>query len=72
MNRSEAAGIIVIASVSVLIAYLVAGAIIGKPTGSSVRVKTAVPITADVTPPDSSIFNSEAINPTVEVVIGDQ
>lgn len=72
MKRSDAAGIIVISSISILIAYFIAGAIIGKPTSSSVKVKTAVPITADVKKPDSSIFNSDAINPTVEVVIGDQ
>ena len=72
MKNSDIATIILIASVSVLIAYFVTDGIIGKPTNESVRVKTIDPISAEVTEPDSEIFNKGAINPTVEVVIGDQ
>lgn len=72
MKRSDVAAIIVISSVSILGAYFVGDAVIGKPSNESAKVKTVEPITADVTKPDSSIFNKDAINPTVEVVIGDQ
>ncbi len=72
MKNSDIAALIVIASLSMLVAYFVADAVIGKPTSESVKVKTIAPISAEVQKPDSSIFNKDAINPTVEVVIGDQ
>lgn len=72
MKRTDMAALIFIASLSVLVAYFVAGAVIGKPSSESIKVKTVTPITADVDQPDPSIFNKDAINPTVEVVIGGQ
>ncbi|MDX2776306.1 hypothetical protein PV379_02975 [Streptomyces caniscabiei] len=70
MKKTDIAMIIFIAAVSVLIAYFVADAVIGDTREETVKVKTADPITADVEKPDPTIFNSNAINPTVEVIIG--
>lgn len=72
MKKSDIAMIILIASISVLVAYFVAKAVIGDVQNESVQVKTADPITTEVTQPDSTVFNSDAINPTVEVIIGNQ
>jgi hypothetical protein len=72
MKKSDIAMIILIASVSVMISYFVAKALIGDTANDSVTVKTADEISTDVEKPDSSIFNSKAINPTVQVIIGDQ
>jgi hypothetical protein len=72
MKNSDIAAIILIASISVLVAYFIGDAVIGKPSSTSVKVKTIAPITADVATPDPSIFNKDAINPTVPVVIGDK
>lgn len=63
--------IILIASMSILVAYFVAKAIIGDVQNESVKVKTADPITTDIVQPDTSVFNANAINPTIEVIIGD-
>ncbi len=71
MKQSDVAALIIIASLSMLVAYFVADAVIGGSDSESVKVKTITPITADVVEPDSSIFNEDAINPTVEVVIGE-
>jgi hypothetical protein len=70
MKKSDIAMIILIASISILIAYFGAKAIIGDVGNQSVKVKTVDKITTDVEQPDTSIFNSNAINPTVEVIIG--
>jgi hypothetical protein len=70
MKRTDIATIATIALISMGAAYLLATAIIGKPTASSVKVKTVDPITSAVTPPDKTVFNKDAINPTVEVIIG--
>lgn len=70
MKKSDIAMIILIASVSVLIAYFGAQAILGDIRNESVQVKTIEPITTEVAEPDPTVFNSNAINPTVEVIIG--
>lgn len=70
MKKNDIAAIIAIASVSIIVAYFVASSVIGKPTGQTEKVRTIEPISADVAETDSSIFNKDAINPTVEVVIG--
>lgn len=62
--------IILIASISVLIAYFVAKAVLGDVQNQSVKVKTAERITSEVVEPDKTVFNTNAINPTVEVIIG--
>lgn len=72
MKKSDIAMIIIIASISVLVSYFVASAIFGDVAQESVTVKTAEPITDVVVEPDKTIFNKEAINPTVEVIIGNK
>lgn len=62
--------IILIAAVSMILAYFGAQAILGNVQNESVQVKTIDRISTDVTEPDPSVFNSNAINPTVEVIIG--
>ncbi len=72
MKRSDIAVLIFIASISVIVAYFVANALIGSPTTESQTVRTASVITESIVQPDSTIFNKDAINPTVEVVIGEK
>lgn len=70
MKKSDIAMIILIASLSALVSYFVANAFIGDVKNESVKVQTAEPITTNVAEPDPTVFNSDAINPTVEVIIG--
>jgi hypothetical protein len=70
MKKTDIAMIIFIASISVLIAYFVGNALIGDVKKETVKVKTADKITTDIAEPDATVFNSNAINPTVEVIIG--
>lgn len=71
MKKSDVAMIILIAVVSALVAYLVASLIFGRPSEASVKVKTADKITTEVVEPDERVFHNKAINPTVEVVVGE-
>jgi len=59
MKKTDIAMIILIASVSILIAYFVANSIFGNVSKDSVKVKTI----------DSINFNTNAINPAIEVQI---
>lgn len=70
MKRTDIAMIVFIASISVIGSYLVARTIIGDGQGEAVTVKTADPISEEVSKPDNRIFNGDAVNPTVEVYIG--
>lgn len=70
MKKSDIAMIILIASISILAAYFAAKAIIGDVGSQSVKVKTTDKITTKVVEPDPTVFNGNAINPTVEVIIG--
>lgn len=70
MKKTDIATIITIALVSMGAAYLLANTVIGQPSSGSVKVKTIEAISADVTQPDDSVFNKDAINPTVEVIVG--
>lgn len=70
MKRTEIAMIILIASLSVMISYFGGQALIGDVRNTSVNVKTADSITSNIATPDPAVFNSKAVNPTVEVIIG--
>lgn len=71
MKKTDIAMIILIASVCVLIAFLVANQIPGlRPNAKGVKVPTAERIYTDVAEPSSDIFNASNINPTVQTVIG--
>ncbi len=72
MKKSDIAALILIASLSMLTAYFIANAVIGKPNSESVKVKTVEKISGDVAEPDPGVFNKEAINPTVEVIVGEK
>jgi hypothetical protein len=71
MKRTDIAMIILTASISMLIAYFAGNALLGNTKNEAVTVKTAEPISKTVTQPDERIFKADAINPTVEVYIGE-
>lgn len=71
MKKTDFAMIILIASVSVGIAFGVVSAIPGlKLSGDPVKIKTIDKYTSDLSEPDPRVFNKDAINPTVDVTIG--
>ncbi len=71
MKRSDLAMIILIASVSVMLAYGVVSAIpVLKAPTEVVEVQAIDKYETDVETPSSKIFNADAINPTVDVTIG--
>lgn len=71
MKKTDIAMIILIASISVLVAFFVANSLpFLKLSDKGETVKTAEKISSDVTEPDKKLFNNSAINPTVETVIG--
>ena len=71
MKKTDIAMIILIAGVSVLMTYFIANSFaLFKDANKPVSVKVAEKITPDFDKVDTTIFNKDAINPTVEVIIG--
>lgn len=71
MKKQDIALIILIVAISALTAYLIGRAVVGDPQQQSVQVKTVDAISTNVEEPDPRVFNENAINPTVEINIGD-
>ncbi len=69
MKKSDIAMIIMVASISVVVAFFVAKAIFGDVYTGSVKVKTIDSTTSDIVEPSAEIFNKDAINPAVQVQI---
>jgi hypothetical protein len=71
VKKSDIATIILIASLSTLVAYFIANAVLGDPNDEKVEVEYMNVVAAEVEEPDPEVFNVLAINPTVEVIIGE-
>ena len=71
MKKSDIAMVVLIASVSVMISFVIANQIsFLKPPQKGEDVKTIEKINPDVAAPDTKVFRADAINPTVQTVIG--
>lgn len=69
MKKSDIAMLILIASVSVIVAFFIAKAIFGDVYSGSTKVKAIKVISSEVVEPSSEVFNKSAINPVVQVQI---
>ena len=71
MKKTDIAMIVLIAGFSVLISYLVINSLAQCGfSEQTYEVKTTEPISNEYVKPSSEIFNKDAINPTVQVNIG--
>ena len=71
MKKTEIAMIILIASISMMVAFFVANSLsFLKLSDAGVEVPTATEFSVEVADPDPAIFNDKAINPTIKTVIG--
>lgn len=69
MKRTEIAMIILIASLSMLLTFTLMRSLLGDKIERSATVKEAVEISEQIEQPAKRVFNSKAINPTVEVCV---
>lgn len=71
MRQSDIFTVIIVAVVGTVVATILCNLILGDPNDKSVVFKTVTVVEASLAQPDPEVFNSEAINPTVEVYVGD-
>ncbi|MBP5512415.1 hypothetical protein J6X90_03445 [Candidatus Saccharibacteria bacterium] len=71
MRQSDIFSIIIIASVGTMASYFAVNALLPNPDLAHAEIKTIDPISIELAEPDPEIFNPTAINPTVEVFVGE-
>lgn len=71
MKRSDMALLVLIASITLVISFLLVKALFGEPEAAQTSVEKVDPISANLDKPPTSVFNEDAINPTVVIQIGD-
>lgn len=67
MKKIDLAMIVLIASVSAVLAYVIANSFFGGLTQEGARVKTVDAINSSIQQPSVEVFNQDAINPAVKV-----
>jgi hypothetical protein len=72
VKKTDIAMLVLISTISIGIALFVASQIplLKDPSKNPEKVKTMEAYTAEVVEPDKKVFNDQAINPTVQVIIG--
>ncbi len=72
MKQSDIFSLILIAGIGTLAAFFTCNAIMGNPDEAQVKFTTVSEvIKSELAEPDPEIFNAYAINPTIEVYVGD-
>lgn len=72
MKQKDVVLIIVIAFISGVISFIISGMLITSPDNRSEKVKVVEPISSELAEADTRYFNSDSINPTQLIQIGDQ
>lgn len=67
--KTELTTSVITAIVGALIAYFVCNIFVGEPT--EVTFKTVESVDIELSEPSPEVFNYKALNPTVEVYVGD-
>ncbi|MBL8160036.1 hypothetical protein JNJ66_06295 [Candidatus Saccharibacteria bacterium] len=71
MKKNDIALIILVVSISLVTSYFLLGAIMGKPSTQKLTAEVVEPISPSLETPSPKIFNDQAIDPTVQINIGD-
>lgn len=71
MKRSDIFTIISVTLVGIIVSSVLLNMLLGDPNEKSVSFKTIEVIEAGLSQPDPEVFNPDAINPTVEVYVGE-
>ncbi len=72
MKQSDIFTLVMIAGIGTLVAFFLCNSIMGDPNSASTTfTKLSKVIESNLGQPEPEVFNSYAINPTIEVFVGD-
>lgn len=70
MKNDDIVAVVFVSIVGAVAAFFAVNSFLGDLNEKSVTFNTPMEVTTDLAEPDPEIFNLEAINPTVEVYVG--
>lgn len=70
MKQSDIITVVLIAAIGVVVSAFACNALLGNPDEASVSFKMVEMIESGLAQPDPEVFNTSAVNPTVEVYVG--
>ena len=70
MKNTDIAMIVLVAAISVALSYFLGNAILGNPNDRVEELSYIETVSGTVESPDPETFNEGAINPTIEVYVG--
>lgn len=70
MKKSDILTVIMVATVGIVVTTVLLNMLLGNPDDKSVTFKNVQVIEPSLATPDPEVFNVEAINPTIEVYVG--
>jgi len=71
MKQKDLALIVVVVFISIIASLFISNALITAPKNRQTKVEVVEPISADFPTPDNKYFNSNALDPTQLIQIGD-
>ena len=71
MKQKDIALIVIVVIISGAVSLFISKWLFATPKDRQTKVEVVQPITADFTQPDSRYFNSNSINPTKDITIGE-
>lgn len=71
MKKTDIAMLVFVVALSGLVTYLIASALMGGSKQYSAQITEVEAISDMVVQPNSSVFNKEAINPAIQIKVGD-
>lgn len=71
MKQSDIITVVIIAVSGTLAAFFLVNMILGNPNDKTAQVKTIDTVTSELADVDPEVFNVDAINPTIEVYVGE-
>lgn len=71
MKRADVFTIIAVTLVGIIVSVSLMNLLVGDPNQKSVTFKSVEVVEASLAQPDPEVFNPDAVNPTVEVYVGE-
>ena len=71
MKKSDIISIVLVAMIGVFVSWFLINLLMGNPDEAKVSYKNIEVVDAGLAEPNSEVFNADAINPTIEVYVGD-
>jgi hypothetical protein len=70
MRKNDIALLLLIVSITLVASFFIVKALFGEPQKQATKVEKVEEISSSIVQPSKSVFNKDAINPTVVIQIG--